>query len=138
MASPRRVERSESFLLEEVSDIIRNQMADPRLAGVLVTKVRLSPDRRYAKVFVSVSGDDAAEEEALKALQKAAGFVRRCLAKRVHWYMVPEVTFQLDMALKQGDRVLTLLRELREQEGSAENALLAPARDEEHEQRAGN
>ncbi len=123
----RKLERSTALLREELTDILRAEVRDPRLHTVTVSAVRLSRDRRFARVYVSLAEDEEAEEQAvLAALRRAAGFVRRCLAQRLSWYKAPEVTFALDEGMKQGDRVLALFRDI---ETEARPQADAPAAD---------
>ncbi|MYB77280.1 MAG: 30S ribosome-binding factor RbfA [Chloroflexi bacterium] len=107
----RKLERSTALLREELTDILRSEVRDPRLHTVTVTSVRLSRDRRYARVYVNLPEQEE-EQAVLAALRRAAGFVRRCLAQRLTWYKAPEISFQLDEGMKQGDRVLSLFRDL--------------------------
>ena len=113
----RKLERSTALLREELTDILRSEVRDPRLNEVTVSAVRLSRDRRHARVFVIAAQQGQEEEQAvLAALRRAAGYVRRCLAQRLSWYKAPEVTFQLDEGMKQGDRVLALFNDLETEE----------------------
>ncbi len=113
----RKLERSTALLREELTDILRADVRDPRLHDITVSAVRLSRDRRYARVFViPAQRDPEAEQAVLAALQRAAGYVRRCLAQRLTWYKAPELTFRLDEGMEQGDRVLALFRDLEDTE----------------------
>lgn len=113
----RKLERSTALLREELTDILRSEVRDPRLNVVSVSAVRLSRDRRYARVYVNLAELEQEEEQAiLAALRRAAGFVRRCLAQRLTWYKAPEISFHLDEGMKQGDRVLELFRDLESEE----------------------
>ncbi len=113
----RKLERSTALLREELTDILRSEVRDPRLNVVSISAVRLSRDRRYARVYVNLAELEQEEEQAiLAALRRAAGFVRRCLAQRLTWYKAPEVSFHLDEGMKQGDRVLELFRDLETEE----------------------
>ena len=126
----RKLERSTALLREELTDILRSEVRDPRLNVVTVSAVRLSRDRRYARVYVNLAESEQEEEQAiLAALRRAAGFVRRCLAQRLTWYKAPEVSFHLDEGMKQGDRVLELFRDL-ESEERPEPDSAAPAAQE--------
>ena len=119
----RKLERSTALLREELTDILRADVRDPRLHTVTVSTVRLSRDRRFARVYVSLAEGEEAEEQAiLAALRRAAGFVRRCLAQRLTWYKAPEITFHLDEGMKEGDRVLALFRDIETESGAEPNA----------------
>ncbi len=114
---PRKLERSTALLREELTDILRSEIRDPRLNAVTVSSVRLSRDRRHARVYVNLEEQAQDEDQVLlAALGRAAGFVRRCLAQRLTWYKAPEISFQLDEGMKQGDRVLALFRDLESEE----------------------
>ena len=113
----RKLERSTALLREELTDILRSEVRDARLHAVTVSAVRLSRDRRYARVYVNLpEGEEAEEQAVLAALRRAAGFVRRCLAQRLTWYKAPEISFQRDEGMKEGDRVLALFRDLETEE----------------------
>ena len=119
----RKLERSTALLREELTDILRSEVRDPRLNAVTVTSVRLSRDRRYARVYVDLAEQEREEEqEVIAALRRAAGFVRRCLAQRLTWYKAPEIAFELDEGMKQGDRVLALFRDLELEDGEDPSA----------------
>jgi len=94
----------------EIAELIRTQLTDPRLVGVTVTRVSVSPDLRNASVFISLLGDDAALAAALKALGGAALRLRHGLAKRLRLRLTPMLRFQPDTALREGDRVAGLIR----------------------------
>ncbi len=121
----RRTERVNELLRNEISELIRRQLKDPRLAGmVTVTEVTTAPDLSSARVFVSVMGSDEEKQASLQTLRRAAGFFHRKLL-RLRMRRVPELDFRLDTSLERGDRVLGLLRELEQDrrppsEGSAE------------------
>ena len=74
MTSRRRVQLAD-FLRDEISEILQREMKDPRLGLASITRVELSPDLRYAKVFVSVLGSEEEREDTTAALTGAAGFV---------------------------------------------------------------
>jgi ribosome-binding factor A len=97
----------------EVADILEHKLRDPRLgAAVTVTDVQVTHDLSFAKVFVTVLGDEAARERALETLQRASGFVRRELGGRLDLREVPEIRFLYDGSLDQGRRVEDLLRRI--------------------------
>jgi ribosome-binding factor A len=111
----RRAQQLADLLQHEIAALIQRGLRDPRIGFVTVTGVRLSPDLRNARVFVSVLGDR--EAEALAALTGAAGWLRRNLARRTRLKQVPQLTFQVDEALRRGERIEALLAGLRPQAG---------------------
>jgi len=114
----RRTERINDLLREEISDLLRRGVKDPRIGGlVTVTEVDVSPDLRRAKVFVSVLGTEEEKASTFRALTAAAHFVQRELRKRLTIRRTPELFFVPDDSLERGARILELLQ--RAQEGPA-------------------
>ena len=108
-----RPEKVAHLMRREVADILETKLRDPRLsAAVTVTDVEVTPDLSFARVFVTVLGDEAARTATLAALGHAAGFVRRELGRRLELREVPEVRFVYDGSLEHGARVDHLLRRI--------------------------
>ncbi len=120
MASPQRVEKLRELIREEVSDIIHRVLKDPRIGFTSVTDVELSSDLRHAKIFVSVLGSEEDRQRTMEALQKAVGFVRTELGRRIRIYRIPEIQFRLDTSIERGTRVMELLRTLAAQQKDPE------------------
>lgn len=113
----RRIERLNDQLREEISDLLRRQVKDPRLGGLItVTHVETSADLAHARVYVSVLGSQEEREETLKGLEAAAAFMHHELSRRLSLRRTPRLTFRRDDSLEQGAHVLDLLREVEEQE----------------------
>jgi ribosome-binding factor A len=111
----RRTERINDLLQEEISDLLRRGVKDPRIGGlVTITEVDVSPDLRRAKVFVSVMGTDEEKTSTFRALDAAAHFIHRELRKRLTMRRAPEIDFVPDDSLERGARLLALLEEARE------------------------
>ncbi len=113
-----RTERIAEQLREEVSQILGTEVADPGVGLVTVTRVKLTPDLSLARVYWTLLGDAAERKRTIKALQRAAPFVRRVLASRVTLRRVPEVHFQYDEGLAAHQRVEEILHELHEEEAA--------------------
>jgi ribosome-binding factor A len=110
--SGRRRDRVGDLLRDEVSAIIQREMDDPRLGFVSITRVELSPDLRYARLFVSVFGPDDEQKRTIVALNNAAGFIRRTLAPRLTMRAIPELSFRLDHSMEHAETVARLLKQL--------------------------
>lgn len=114
----RRLERVNDLLRQEISDILRRQLKDPRVAGLVsVTEVVTSPDLTSARAYVSVLGEVADKESTLEALRHAAPFVRRILGRRLTIRRIPDVTFILDESIERGAYLSALIREATRREG---------------------
>ena len=112
-----RQEKVKELLKIEISDIILREIKDPRVGFVTVTDADVSPDLKYAKVFISVLGDAAQKQETMKALRKAAKFIRAEFAKRANMKATPEITLLEDMAIEQGARIFELLEQIKKDDG---------------------
>ncbi len=112
----RRIERLNSLIRRDVSELLRYEVKDPRVSGVVsVTRVSVSADVQHAKVYVSVYGTLREKENTIAALQSAAGFIRRQLRGRLETRQAPVLRFILDDTLTEGNRMLDLLDSLAEQ-----------------------
>lgn len=113
MADRRRMERVNGLLREEIAGLLASQVNDPRLKGIItITQVRTASDLRSARVYVSVMGAEAVRQEALAGIQSSASYLRRELRSRVSLRHVPFLTFQLDDAMLEADRLMQLIDDL--------------------------
>lgn len=125
MADRRRMERVNGLLREEISALLASQVNDPRLRGIItITQVRTASDLRSARVYVSVMGAEAVRQEALAGIQSSASYLRRELRTRVSLRHVPFLTFQLDDAMLEADRLMHLIDDL-EVPGESEDSAQA-------------
>lgn len=111
-----RQERLAEAIKQELSEILR-VMRDPRIGMVSVVSVDVSRDLRHAKVYVSVFGNEDQEDGTFAALEKARGYIRSELAKRLRVRYTPEILFHPDDSIAHGARVAHLLRSLAEEQG---------------------
>ena len=104
------VERVNSLIRQETSELLQRQVKDPRLGSFIsITAVSTSSDLRHAKVYISCLQGDENRKETLGVLASAAGFFRRELAARLKLKRIPELTFQWDDSIERGDQVLRLI-----------------------------
>jgi ribosome-binding factor A len=120
--SSRRVQKVAEAIREVVSMSILTELQDPRVRDVTVTGVEASGDLRYAKVMVSVMGDDTRQNLSLRGLQSAAGFLQSKIADRIDLRYTPKLTFVLDQGVKHSIAVAQILREVLPPEKSAADA----------------
>ncbi|HOG47367.1 MAG TPA: 30S ribosome-binding factor RbfA [Anaerolineae bacterium] len=114
MAS-RRQRKVADLIQEEISDLIARKMRDPRVEGVTVTEVHVSPDLRYADIYVSKLDEEQAVKEAVTGLNAAAGYLKRELAPRLDLRFMPDLRFHLDRSWQQGARIDALLEQIAEE-----------------------
>jgi ribosome-binding factor A len=111
MAS-RRSSRVAGQIKEEISDIIRNEMKDPRISFLTITSVDLSSDLRYARVYFSVLGERGEQSRNLKSLEQAAGFIRSQLGRRIRIRHIPELHFFYDDSFDHAQRIAEVMKKL--------------------------
>lgn len=120
MATSRRAERLGDLIKEEVSKIVLQELKDPRIGFVTITRVKLSEDLRKAWIYWSVYGDEQSKEESSRGLESAKGFIRKELGRRVRVKYLPEITFAFDDSLEYSCRIEGILKELKGREGDEE------------------
>jgi ribosome-binding factor A len=104
-----RIRRVNEAMRAVLSDAIATDIKDPRVGFVTVTGVKTSPDLRYARVYVSVLGDDRAREGSMEGLRSAHGFLQRRLASELTLKHTPALTFEYDDTVDRGMRISQIL-----------------------------
>lgn len=117
----RRTARVSEAVREELSEIIGFEMSDPRVKGITISEVHVTPDGRQARVNVAIFGDGDQQKEALAALNHARAHLRHQLAGRLQLRHVPELTFTADAGIAASSRVELLLERVRKNKRGAEN-----------------
>jgi len=106
----RRTERLSKLIKQEVSGLLEREVNDPRLSNLIsVTEVLVSPDLKYAKVYVSILGSEIDKTEMLAGFNAASGFLRKRLAPRLKMRCIPQLSFYYDDSIERGTRVLKLI-----------------------------
>lgn len=108
----RRPERIAEQLREEITEIVGYELDDPRLIAVTVTDVRVSDDKRDAKVFVTIEGTENEIRDAMKALRNAENFVRGQVALNLDLHHAPHIHFIRDTVEEKAGRIDKILEEL--------------------------
>jgi ribosome-binding factor A len=119
--SSRRLEKAAEAIRSVVSMAILAELKDPRVRDVTVTRVEVSPDMRYAKVHVSIMGDETQERLSLRGLQHAAGFLQSKIAERIEIRYTPRLTFLLDPGVKRSIAIAKILQEVLPKEPAEES-----------------
>jgi ribosome-binding factor A len=107
-----RLSRVEHEIVRELSELIREELKDPRIGFVTLLGCEVSPDLRSARVFASPMGDKRQQSSTIAGLQSAAGFLSVELAKRMHMRRTPALTIVRDESIARGVRMTTLLDEV--------------------------
>ena len=113
----RRIDRIEGQLRAEIGEIIEREIQDPRVGLATITSVKVSPDLRHARIFVTVLGDTDEQHKTLEGLKSAASYIRRSLSQRLHHLKrIPDLTFGYDEGLERSMRVEELLDKIKLEE----------------------
>ena len=113
----RRTERVNDLIQEELSELLRRQVKDPRLSCFLtVTRVDTSADLRHAKIFVSIMGSDEEKKGAMEGLASASGFLYREMKGRLSLRRMPQLDFHLDNSMERGAEILDLMKQVNEEQ----------------------
>ncbi|PTX58625.1 ribosome-binding factor A [Melghirimyces profundicolus] len=97
---------------KELSHVLQHEMKDPRVGFVTVTAVEMSGDLQQAKVFISVLGDEEQKKQTLRGLDKAKGYLRTEIGRRVQLRHTPELIFKFDESIEHGQHISKLLEEV--------------------------
>ncbi len=106
----RRSERTSKLIQQEISELLERQVNDPRLTNLIsVTGVSVSPDLKYAKVFVSILGNETNKRDMLAGLNTASGFLRKEVATHLRLKYAPQLSFHYDDSIERGTKLLELI-----------------------------
>ena len=100
-------------LKSEISSIITRELPHHRLGFLTITDVKVSPDLRYARVFVSVLGSGVDKTETLNTLNKEKAFIRQLIGRRFRLRHTPEITFVYDETVENADHMMRLMNDLK-------------------------
>lgn len=118
MQPARRQFRLAEEIRHELGVILARNLRDSRVGFVTVTDVKMTPDLKLAKVFVSVLGTSESREETMRALEHATPFIRRELCTHIRFRRAPEIRFVYDDTEERGARIDRILEEIRHEQDS--------------------
>ena len=110
-----RPERVQEAIRQEISKIIQSELRDPRIGFLTITKVELTKDLRYARVYFSVLGERKDSELALKGLNSAKGYIKGVLFDNIKLRFTPEIVFKIDDTYDRTKDVFDLMRKIKEE-----------------------
>ncbi len=116
-----RLGRIDEEYRKELSQIIGYELKNPNVTGLIsVTKVKVTNDLKFAKVYVSILNSKNIKDT-LAGLKKSSGYIRSELAKRVNLRNTPELIFELDDSIEYGSRIDSILKEIMPKKENGEN-----------------
>jgi len=116
----KRSEKVADLIQKEISQMLVKSIKDPRIGFVTITKVTVSEDCRFAKIYFSVAGTLAERESSQKGLESAKGYVRKELGRRIRLRYTPEIMFQFDPSIEYAIHMEELIQSIHQEEGQEE------------------
>ena len=110
-----RLEKVGHLIRELVSEVIR-ELKDPRIGFAGINEVKISPDLRHAKIYISVFGSDKEKNDTLEGLNNAKGYIKRKIAPELSLRQIPDLSFALDESIENGVRISQLIDKAREED----------------------
>jgi ribosome-binding factor A len=120
MPSPRQ-KRVAELVRHEIAALLQKGVKDPRVGFVSVMDVEMSPDLRYADVYVSLFGDDSEKKGSMAGLKHSAGWIRREIGHRIRLRFTPEVRFFEDTTLDKAYQIEAVIEKIHEENEQDEN-----------------
>ncbi len=112
MAINSRMNKIDEELRKEISSIISTDLKNPHLTGLIsVTKVKTTPDLRFAKVYISMINEKSKKEN-LSILKQSSGYIRSSIAKKINMRYTPELIFEFDESIEYGSRIDEILKDI--------------------------
>ncbi|MSO50363.1 MAG: 30S ribosome-binding factor RbfA [Acidobacteria bacterium] len=113
MAQGARADRVGEQIRQELSQILSQQVHDPGIGFLTLTRVKVTPDLQLARVLYTVFGDGKQKKETQKALERALPYLRRQIGSRLSLRRVPELQFFYDQSVEHQDRIEQILIDLK-------------------------
>lgn len=121
MVSTSRAKRIGQRIQEESAELLQKEAADPRLSMITITDVVVDRELAFATLFVTSLDPDVRQQDVLRALRRARGFLRSALAARIPLRSFPQLRFRWDATPARGERIEELLRAIQRQDPPAED-----------------
>ena len=113
-----RLNRVNEELKKEIAQIISFELKNPDATGLIsVTKAKVTPDLKYAKIYISMLNSKS-KEKTLEALKQSSGYIRSLIAKRINLRITPELVFVEDDSMEYGERIDSILKDLNKGENN--------------------
>ena len=107
--------RLANIFRNEIAEILRKKINDPRIGFVSIMEVKISSDLKYAKVYYSQLGNESDKKKTLKALRRAESFIKYEVGKVINLRVMPDIIFEYDDSLEKGTNILNKIEQLNEQ-----------------------
>ena len=114
----KRADRVSGLIQKILSEILQKDIRDLRLHMVTITRVKISSDLKFARVYFSTAGGEKSREEAILGFQTALGFLKRALAPRLGLRYMPDLKFSFDESFDYASRIHRILESIKGENGT--------------------
>ena len=111
-----RASRVAEELRKIVSQILLEEVTDPRMGFITITHIEVTDDLRFARIFYSVLGDTAQKEATAEALEEQLKYIRRLAVQTINMKFAMEIKFELDKSIDHSFRIDTILKQIKKPE----------------------
>jgi ribosome-binding factor A len=118
MTTGKRSEKVADLIHKEISGMLIKSLKDPRIGFVTITRVTVSEDCRFAKIYFSVMGSLAERDKSTMGLNSAKGYIRKELGRRMGLRYTPEIMFQFDPSIEYAIHIEEVIQHLHQKEGN--------------------
>ena len=112
----KRTERYAELIKQSLSQSILTKIRDPRMGFVTITRVEITPDLKFAKVYYTVLGDDKVLRSTQAALEHSRGFLQREIANEIEMRIVPTLQFHFDKSVSESIKIEEILKKINEEQ----------------------
>lgn len=99
-----------------ISMILIDDLSDPRLGFITITRIELTDDLRFARVFYSVLGDESQKKDTEEALADNMGFIKKLAVQRINMKYAMELKFELDRSIEHSFQIDNILKKIKKDE----------------------
>ncbi|MEW5909346.1 MAG: 30S ribosome-binding factor RbfA [Thermodesulfobacteriota bacterium] len=118
-----RADRVSGLIQKVLSGLLQKDIGDPRLQMVTITRVKISPDLKFARVYFCTGSGEKGKEPALQGFQTAMGFIKRALAPQLGLRYMPELKFFYDESYDHASRIYQILDSIKQHDGTTHSKL---------------
>jgi ribosome-binding factor A len=115
-----RLSKLSEQIKKEISNIIQNDIKDPRVPILTsIMQVDITKDLRYAKVYVSIFGDEEKKIKCIEGLKSASGYIRKEVGSRMNIRYIPELLFEIDRSIEYGMHIDKVIKEMNKKDDTS-------------------
>ena len=115
-----RANRVSQELKKIISQILMEELSDPRLGFITLTHIEVTDDLRFASVYYSVLGDEEQKQATAEALEEHQSFIRRLAVQHINMKFAMDIKFEVDKSIDQSFRIDSILKQIKKEKPETE------------------